>query len=357
MSALACPASLKGVLSATEAAAALAAGLRGAGAEAVELPVADGGEGTAAVLAAALGGEWRTARGAPTRSAGRSTARWLADCRTGRRSSSRRRRSGSGGSRAGELDPLAASSAGLGDCSSPRSPTGRRRCSSASAARRRSTAARACSRSCRRGRRGSAAASRATSGTRCSASAARRGSSGRRRARRPEAVEELERRLAGMAQLAPYRDLPGAGAAGGLGAALASLGGELVEGAELVLDLVGFDERARGADARRHRRGHGRRARRSRARRRARSSRAAARLGVPLRALRRASNKLSLAGRGARAERTVRRGRGRISSRSALSSRLPDRDPSAGRRRSCPSSGSSSVTRELPAAGRERRAS
>ena len=61
MRALACPASLKGVLSASEAAVALAEGLRAGGAEAVELPVADGGEGTAEVLRRALGGEWREA--------------------------------------------------------------------------------------------------------------------------------------------------------------------------------------------------------------------------------------------------------------------------------------------------------
>jgi glycerate kinase len=61
-------------------------------------------------------------------------------------------------------------------------------------------------------------------------------------------VEVLEERLAALEELAPYRDLPGAGAGGGLGAALASLGGELVEGAELVLDTIGFDERARAAD-------------------------------------------------------------------------------------------------------------
>jgi glycerate kinase len=48
--ALVSPASLKGVLSAAEAAAALAEGLRRGGAEAHELPIADGGEGTAAVL-------------------------------------------------------------------------------------------------------------------------------------------------------------------------------------------------------------------------------------------------------------------------------------------------------------------
>ena len=49
-------------------------------------------------------------------------------------------------------------------------------------------------------------------------------------------------------ELAPFADLAGAGAAGGLGAALAALGGELVDGAQLVLDLVGFDARARRAD-------------------------------------------------------------------------------------------------------------
>src|SRR5256885_17165195 len=53
--ALACPASLKGVLSARAAAAALADGLR-SWAEVDELPVADGGDGTLDVLAAALGG-------------------------------------------------------------------------------------------------------------------------------------------------------------------------------------------------------------------------------------------------------------------------------------------------------------
>ena len=65
---------------------------------------------------------------------------------------------------------------------------------------------------------------------------------------RPAAVEVLEARLGALEELAPYRDLPGAGAGGGLGAALAALGGELVEGAELVLDTIGFDDRARNAD-------------------------------------------------------------------------------------------------------------
>jgi glycerate 2-kinase len=64
----------------------------------------------------------------------------------------------------------------------------------------------------------------------------------------PEDVDELERRLAAIEELVPYAELPGAGAAGGLGAALAALGARLLPGAELVLDTVRFDERIRGAD-------------------------------------------------------------------------------------------------------------
>ncbi len=54
-------------------------------------------------------------------------------------------------------------------------------------------------------------------------------------------VAELEARFRAIDRLAPYADLPGSGAAGGLGAALASLGAQLVPGAETVLDLLGFD--------------------------------------------------------------------------------------------------------------------
>jgi glycerate 2-kinase len=58
--ALVAPDSFKGTFSASEVAAAIASGLRAAGREAVELPVADGGEGTMDVLVGALGGELRT---------------------------------------------------------------------------------------------------------------------------------------------------------------------------------------------------------------------------------------------------------------------------------------------------------
>ena len=55
------PDSFKGTFSATEVAAALARGLRAGGQEVVELPMADGGEGTMDALLVALGGERQTA--------------------------------------------------------------------------------------------------------------------------------------------------------------------------------------------------------------------------------------------------------------------------------------------------------
>ena len=57
----------------------------------------------------------------------------------------------------------------------------------------------------------------------------------------PAQVAALEARFRANARLAPYAELPGSGAAGGLGAALAFLGAELVPGAATVLDLLGFD--------------------------------------------------------------------------------------------------------------------
>jgi glycerate kinase len=44
-------------------------------------------------------------------------------------------------------------------------------------------------------------------------------------------------------------DVPGGGAAGGLGAALIACGGRLERGIDLVLDAVGFDDKVRGATA------------------------------------------------------------------------------------------------------------
>ena len=231
-SALACPASLKGVLTARAAADALVEGL---GAGSLALPVADGGEGTLDVLYAALGGEWRHAEvadafGRPRR------ARWLL------------LPDGTAAVESAEavpfdatrLDALGASSRGLGELiravgSPPRLLVGL----------------------------GGVAVSDGGAGMRevldelpaptealCDVlvrllDAARlfapqKGAS-------PEQVEELVRRLESREDLAPYADLPGAGAAGALGGALAALGAQLVPGAERLLELVRLRERLDGA--------------------------------------------------------------------------------------------------------------
>jgi glycerate 2-kinase len=54
------PDSFKGTFSAQEVAASISVGVRGEGVTAIQLPLADGGEGTCAVLVAAIGGELRT---------------------------------------------------------------------------------------------------------------------------------------------------------------------------------------------------------------------------------------------------------------------------------------------------------
>lgn len=71
----------------------------------------------------------------------------------------------------------------------------------------------------------------------------------------PEQVEQLDAGLRHIATLwreqlgVDVEQLSGAGAAGGVGGGLvAMLGAELVPGAELVLDTVGFDDRIKGAD-------------------------------------------------------------------------------------------------------------
>jgi glycerate kinase len=64
----------------------------------------------------------------------------------------------------------------------------------------------------------------------------------------PEAVERLEAKLAAMDVLKPVSDVPGAGAAGGLGAALLSLGATVKSGAGLVRELTGLDAALDDAD-------------------------------------------------------------------------------------------------------------
>jgi len=65
----------------------------------------------------------------------------------------------------------------------------------------------------------------------------------------PAQVQVLERCLAHYAALLGLGPLPRGGAAGGIAAGLyALLGARLVSGVDLVLDLIGFDDKARGAD-------------------------------------------------------------------------------------------------------------
>ena len=241
--ALASPASLKGVLSAAAAATALAEGFQRRGVEAVELPVADGGEGTAEVLAAALGGEWRVATVSDPLGR-RVRARYL--LLPGRAAVVESAEAiGLALLRPDELNPLRASSRGLGELIQV-------------ALGERLTSLLVCV--------GGSATVDGGAGLRevvdslpvetvvaCDVRNPLLGDSGAARVfgpqkgATPEAVEKLEARLAGMEELRPVAELPGAGAAGGLGAAFAALGAQLVPGAELVLDLIGFRERLRGA--------------------------------------------------------------------------------------------------------------
>jgi glycerate kinase len=229
--ALACPASLKGVLTAAEAAAALAEGLRAGGAEADELPVADGGEGTAEALFLARGGEWRGADvhdafGAPRRAA------WLV------------LPDGTAVVEAAaavpldpaRLDPIAASSRGFGELVA------------AALAERPARLLLAL---------GGTATMDAGAGflevvrelpvpvrVACDVTATLLDAPrvfGPQKGAGERTIRDLEQAFAAREELVFQKHKPGSGAAGGLGAALASLGAELVPGARLVLDELGFD--------------------------------------------------------------------------------------------------------------------
>jgi glycerate kinase len=239
--ALLSPASLKGVLSASRAAAALARGARAAGVDADELPVADGGEGTAEALHAALGGEWRTSEvpdplGRPV------AARWLL-LPDGRAVVEAAAAVGLPLLAEGERDPLRASSRGLGElvlAALSEEPS--------------SLVVALGGTATVDGGAGLLDAVRSLP-VPCVALADVRatlrdaaGVYGPQKGASPEDVAVLERRLAAMEELRPFAERPGAGAAGGLGAALASLGADLVPGAPAVLDLLGFDGRLAGCD-------------------------------------------------------------------------------------------------------------
>jgi glycerate 2-kinase len=242
--ALASPASLKGVLTAVEAASFLAHGFRKVRADVEELPIEDGGEGTLEVLARVLPGEWRTATVSdpflrPVE------ARWLL-LEDGRAVVESAEAIGLGLLAEGERDPLRASSRGLGEAIVAALEAGPREllvCLGGTATVDGGAGLRevvdelpvptivACDvRNPLLGPSGAASAF------------------GPQKGADPNTVAELEARLGGMTELAAVATVEGAGSAGGLGAALAALGASLVAGSELVLDLVGFGKRLPDVD-------------------------------------------------------------------------------------------------------------
>lgn len=110
---LVAPDSFKGTFGADAVARAIGDGLRGGGREAIELPIADGGEGTMDVLVAALGGERRSER--VTDPLGREVEAAWALLHDGRAVVECAQASGLGLVAEDELDAYAASSRGTGE--------------------------------------------------------------------------------------------------------------------------------------------------------------------------------------------------------------------------------------------------
>ncbi|MFD1211931.1 glycerate kinase [Arthrobacter sp. GCM10027362] len=244
------PDSFKGTYTAAEAAAHIAAGVRAAGACAVELPVADGGEGTYEILRDALGAELVEADTVgPWHDPLRASYALAADGRTA-------------------VIGLAAASGITLPCSGERSPltadtygTG---LLMADAARRGATriVVAAGGSATTDGGTGAVAAIEAHGGLRGAqvtvlsdvATAFEDAAAvfGPQKGAGPEQVEQLTERLHRQAEGYPRdpRGIACTGAAGGFsGGMWARYGAALVSGAGFVLDAVGFDRHVAGADA------------------------------------------------------------------------------------------------------------
>ena len=243
---LVAPDSFKGTLSAAEVAAALASGLRDGGREAVELPVADGGEGTMDVLLAALGGERRTATVSDPLGRPVEADYALLPDRTAA-VVEMARASGLGLVEEGERDAFDASTRGTGELIAAAAGDG------------------ACEVVVTVG--GSATTDGGAGALEALDEASVRPQLtvacdvrmpweraarefGPQKGADAGTVERLERRLARLARSAPRdpRGVPMTGAAGGLAGGLwAHRGARLVPGAAFVVDAIGFEDAMRGA--------------------------------------------------------------------------------------------------------------
>ena len=240
------PDSFKGSFDAFEVAAAIARGLRAGGRQAIELPVADGGEGTMDVLADALGGELRTADvsdplGRPVEAAfallddGASAVVETA------------RASGLGLVAEEEHDPLAASTRGTGELIAAATTAGAEQVIvtvGGSATTDGGTGALEAL-----DEAGLWPALEVLCDVRTPWEAAARTFAAQRGAN-PAAVRELEQRFERLARGAPKdpRGVPMTGAAGGLAGGLwAHRGAKLLPGAAFVLGAVDFDSHMRAA--------------------------------------------------------------------------------------------------------------
>ncbi|HEX8745214.1 MAG TPA: glycerate kinase [Thermoleophilaceae bacterium] len=243
---LVAPDSFKGTLPAAEVAAAVAAGLRDGGADPVELPVGDGGEGTMDALVAALGGERRTATVADP--LGRPVEAEYALIDGGERAVvEMAQASGLGLVAEHERDAFAASTRGTGELIAAAAAGGAREVIVTAGG----------SATIDGGAGALAALDEAGAEPRLVVACDVRtpwelapSVFGPQKGADAATVRRLERRLARLARAAPRdpRGVPMTGAAGGLAGGLWAHGGaSLVPGAAFVLDTIGFDDRMRAA--------------------------------------------------------------------------------------------------------------
>jgi len=244
--ALVAPDSFKGTFSAREVAHAIAEGLRSAGREAEELPVADGGEGTMNVLMAALGGELR--RLTVSDPLGRPVEAGFALLPDGSAVVEMAQASGLSLVAESERDAWAASTRGTGELIAAAVEAGASRVIV------------------------TVGGSATTDGGAGAVEAVKEAGIdsiqmdvvcdvrvpferapsmfGPQKGADPAMVERLERRLDELAASFPRdpRGVPMTGAAGGLSGGLwAALGAEVIPGAPYVLDAIGFDALMRGS--------------------------------------------------------------------------------------------------------------